>query len=290
MLFDFGGTLADCPPWMELELVSLISAVLARLARRGWPLPAQVDERLGREMLRHLRQVARETWMECPALRCAEAILPRLGVGVPPRRLLEEVLEEIYEGLVAQVEWLPGSRELLGELVRGGVRLGLVSNAAYAPFLHRVLARAGVRDLFRAVVISADLGWRKPHPAPFLRALTELGVSPGEALHVGDHWGQDILGAARAGLQPLWICGGPGAGGPAPGPMAGAVVRQGAAGGPMAGVVVRRGPAGGGELGVTAVRDLAAAGRYLLARLPGRPGAGPHRPGRWWCERGAGRS
>lgn len=213
MLFDFGGTLVECPAWMDLELHDLVPVALAGLARRGWALPPQVDRDRGRDLLRHLRATARETWLECPARRCLEVILPHLGVECPPASLLDGVLEETYAGLLSEVGWIPGSRELLHGLSRKGVALALVSNAAYPPFVEGALATAGLRRLFASVVVSADTGWRKPHPAPFLRALADLGVTPEEAVHVGDHFGQDVVGALRVGIQPLWITADAGAAG-----------------------------------------------------------------------------
>ncbi|MDI6893070.1 MAG: HAD family hydrolase [Bacillota bacterium] len=216
MLFDFGSTLTVCPAWMDLELDTLVDVVLAGLAGRGWPVPREVDHQRGRRMLRHLREVARTTWMECPARRCVQAILPALGVPVPPGSVLDRVLEDVYGRLLPEVSWVPGSRQLLASLAGEGVALGLVSNAAYAPLIRRVLGEAGVALLFGTVIISAELGWRKPHPAPFLRALGDLGVAPGEACHVGDHFHQDVVGAARAGIRPVWIsaAGGDGTGYP----------------------------------------------------------------------------
>lgn len=205
MLFDFGGTLAVCQAWMDLELGSLVDAVLEGLAARGWPVPVGIDRQRGRALLAHLREVARATWMECPAPRCLEAILPLLGVESPPASLLERVLDEIYGKLLPEVRWVAGSRHLLASLAEAGVALGLVSNAAYAPFLRRALAEAEVAHLFGAVIISAETVWRKPHPAPFLRALAHLGVAAGQACHVGDHFHQDVVGAARAGIRPVWV-------------------------------------------------------------------------------------
>lgn len=265
MLFDFGGTLAVCPAWMNLELGNLVDAVLECLAARGWPVRAGIDRQRGRTMLAHLREVARVTWMECAAPRCLEAILPLLGVAVPPAWLLGQVLEEVYGNLLPEVHWVPGSRPLLASLAEAGVALGLVSNAAYGPFLRRVLAEAKVEHMFGTVVISAETGWRKPHPAPFLRALSDLGVAAEQCCHVGDHFHQDVVGAARLGIRPVWVRGGSGetkawsgSGVPAAPPP-----------------LTSRLPA------PVVVPDLSAAAAYLLETLSeGRTAGGRPRPGR----------
>lgn len=207
VLFDFGGTLVSCPEWMDLELAHLISAVLAELRCQGWRGGEGADQERGRQLLQILRQRARDTWQEYSAHRCVQEIFPRIGAELPPAALLDAALARIYRRLLPRVRWLPGSLSLLRALRDACLRLGLVSNAAYSPFLLWALERAGARGLFGAVVISARTGWRKPHPRPFLEALTALGVSAAEACHVGDHWEQDVVGATRAGLKAIWVGG-----------------------------------------------------------------------------------
>jgi putative hydrolase of the HAD superfamily len=59
-----------------------------------------------------------------------------------------------------------------------------------------------------AIVLSSDVGKRKPHPAMFERALAELDAGPDEALFVGDRLDADVLGASRVGMrtvQALWF-------------------------------------------------------------------------------------
>ena len=45
------------------------------------------------------------------------------------------------------------------------------------------------------------MGVEKPDPRIFHLALKELGVKPGEAVHVGDFYQVDVLGARKAGLR-----------------------------------------------------------------------------------------
>ena len=52
----------------------------------------------------------------------------------------------------------------------------------------------------RAVIDSREVGLDKPDPRIFLAALSELGVAPAEAAHVGDSVPRDVKGALAAGL------------------------------------------------------------------------------------------
>ena len=98
---------------------------------------------------------------------------------------------------------------LLEALRRRGLRLALVSNTASPEWLLRpVLERQGLIDRVDAVVLSSEVGKRKPHPAIFERALAEVGARPEEALFVGDRVEADVLGASRVGMktvQALWF-------------------------------------------------------------------------------------
>lgn len=82
-------------------------------------------------------------------------------------------------------------------------RLVVVSN--WDCSLHAVLERIGLAPLLDGVVTSAQAGARKPSPAIFERALAMAQVGPSEAIHVGDSFAEDVLGAQRAGIEPVLL-------------------------------------------------------------------------------------
>jgi HAD superfamily hydrolase (TIGR01549 family) len=98
---------------------------------------------------------------------------------------------------------------LLESLREHGLKLGLVSNAFDPPdLLHRDLAQLGIAERLDFALFSSEVGRRKPDPEIFQRALEALGVSPPDALFVGDTLASDIAGAAALGLrtcQALWF-------------------------------------------------------------------------------------
>jgi 2-haloalkanoic acid dehalogenase type II len=98
-------------------------------------------------------------------------------------------------------EPFPGALPLLSSL-RGRVRVGVVSNADVA-FLYPLLARLALP--VEAAVCSEEVRAYKPHPRPFLVVLRWLGVSPEEALFVGDSPEEDVRGAKGVGLRTLWL-------------------------------------------------------------------------------------
>jgi FMN phosphatase YigB (HAD superfamily) len=54
-------------------------------------------------------------------------------------------------------------------------------------------------------VLSSEVGWEKPHPRIFAAALALVGVPAAEALHVGDNYQQDVVGARQAGMYAVWL-------------------------------------------------------------------------------------
>jgi len=90
----------------------------------------------------------------------------------------------------------------LEELRRRGLRLGLVSNAAYLPRLMKTqLAALGLQSFFEAVSFSSEVGVRKPHPQIYAHALRKLGIEARRALFVGDRVKEDIQGPKTLGMR-----------------------------------------------------------------------------------------
>ena len=94
----------------------------------------------------------------------------------------------------------PGAAPALAEL-RELMPVACVTDGD--PDIQRAKLRAlRLEDAFDAIVISDEMGrgFRKPHPAPFLRALELLGVPGSAAVHVGDRPEKDVAGPAAAGM------------------------------------------------------------------------------------------
>jgi len=95
------------------------------------------------------------------------------------------------------------------EVLRGrGIKTAIVSNTPWgspADAWRAELIRHGLLDKVDATVFCMDVGWRKPHRAPFDRALSLLEVAPADALFVGDDHRWDIIGAQNAGLRPVLL-------------------------------------------------------------------------------------
>jgi HAD superfamily hydrolase (TIGR01549 family) len=120
--------------------------------------------------------------------------------------LLDEVRGIEQEAWVEGITVAPDTVPTLRELRHRGLRLGLVSNAPYrAASMHAQLALLDLGPLLDAAVFSSAVGWRKPSPVIFERALAELGARPEETLMVGDRGREDVDGAHAAGMRAVLL-------------------------------------------------------------------------------------
>lgn len=83
--------------------------------------------------------------------------------------------------------------------------LAVVSNFDYSPTALAIIDAAGVRDVFVAIVVSDQVGWRKPRPDIFRHALEATGAEPARTLFVGDKAELDVAGAHGVGMDAAWI-------------------------------------------------------------------------------------
>ena len=59
--------------------------------------------------------------------------------------------------------------------------------------------------MFDVILVSDEVGWRKPKPLIFEMALSRLGVGPADALFVGDRIDIDVAGAQGVGMGSAWV-------------------------------------------------------------------------------------
>jgi YjjG family noncanonical pyrimidine nucleotidase len=129
------------------------------------------------------------------------------------RRLLKEMgahprdarrLGEAYlDQLSLRGDRLPGCRPVLQRL-RRAYRLGIVTNGIDRVQRSR-LAVSGLSPFFETVVTSEGSGYAKPDPRILHVALERFGVSPRQALYVGDDPAADGAAARAAGMRFCWV-------------------------------------------------------------------------------------
>lgn len=122
-------------------------------------------------------------------------------LGLPAERgpaLVDEMTAIMHERVRRQVAARPGALELVAELRKLDVPLGLASNSPRF-LVDDALASAGLADAFGAIVTVDDVERPKPAPDIYLRACALLGVDPSRAVALEDSV-SGVAAAKAAGL------------------------------------------------------------------------------------------
>jgi putative hydrolase of the HAD superfamily len=106
-------------------------------------------------------------------------------------------VESVEDFLVS----LPGVDRTMEELQKRGILVAVLTNG-WNPLQKRKAEQAGFRG---PVLVSSEIGERKPSMTAFERLVHVLGTEPRHTCYVGDDPHDDIAGAHEAGLQTIWI-------------------------------------------------------------------------------------
>ena len=132
------------------------------------------------------------------------AALADQGYQVSPDDLrIAGAVERYFSAFLEYCRMIPGTGSML-ETLKKRYRLGLLTNFTHGPAARNILHYLGISSFFGTILISGELGYRKPHPSVFLKLIEEFGVEAHQALYVGDDPEPDIRGARAVGLQPVW--------------------------------------------------------------------------------------
>jgi putative hydrolase of the HAD superfamily len=83
-------------------------------------------------------------------------------------------------------------------------KLAIITNGS-SYMQNKKIDKLGIRKYFKEIIISNDVGIKKPEKAIFVLCCNRLNVDPSEALYIGDNYEIDIIGAIEAGLNAIWI-------------------------------------------------------------------------------------
>lgn len=135
-------------------------------------------------------------WVGMYSLLCR-----RLGIDLDAEHIARLVYDEF--GDASRWRLYDDVEPAMQRIRERGLRTGLISN--WDQRLMRIMDGLGTAPLLDTIVSSADVGLHKPDPRIFLLACQRLGVTPSEAVHVGDHHYADVLGASSVGMLPVLI-------------------------------------------------------------------------------------
>ena len=123
------------------------------------------------------------------------------GIEDNHEMLTNQMLQRFWalENWVVFPDVIPAIRQLRAQ----GIGVSVISNAGSE--LVGFLELIGLAPYMDHILVSAVEGMAKPDQRLFRHALDRTGVSASEAIHVGDMYLEDILGARQLGIRPFLI-------------------------------------------------------------------------------------
>jgi putative hydrolase of the HAD superfamily len=203
VLFDLGNTLVGY--YTSAEFPTVLRRCLRRCSEvQGWSADAARQEELFERALQLNQE--RADFAVRPLGERLRKLFDQQGTldDVALARLSAAFMEPIFD----RAQPSPQASVVLNWLRRRGIKTAIVSNTPWgssAGIWRTELARHGLLEIVDAVVFCVDVGWRKPHRAPFDRALALLDVAATDALFVGDDPRWDVAGAQNAGVRPVLL-------------------------------------------------------------------------------------
>jgi HAD superfamily hydrolase (TIGR01549 family) len=201
VFFDLGGTLIDMS-------VSRESVWAEALSRHGADVEAETLTRALRKADRDLDEAFADIQGvdEGPFWKRYDAEVVRsLGLGIDPEDVEADLSASFDKIIPDESLWkdYQDAKPTLDALAGRDIEVGLISNAT--DLARRVLRRLDMEKYFDPIIISSEIGHRKPEREIFDIALNEAGAAPSRALYIGDKYAVDVKGANRAGMNTVLI-------------------------------------------------------------------------------------
>ena len=151
------------------------------------------------------RKVRYEQFREVSNAIWVSEALCNLGIKVDPEdSRVKAALNIFFQDFIDTLELRVGAKKLLAQ-TQAKCKVGLISNFTHAPVIYKSLRKIGICNFFNAVVVSEDVGWRKPCSQIFQDMLNRLQIKAEDAIYVGDSPIEDIRGAKEAGLKTIFV-------------------------------------------------------------------------------------
>ncbi len=202
ILFDFGDTLVS---FEDFDYDASLTALHQKLMENGIAISYEEFKKTYFRVRNQLYKETDSTFKEVNFAVRISRVLKELGFNLIPtdpkvigsveafmRPLIESLKPEEHVSLILQE-------------LKKKYKLGLVSNFAYPPAIREALKKFRLSKFFDVVVISGDIGWRKPSPKIFQKALETFQVSASEVIFVGDAPFHDISGARQVGMKTVLL-------------------------------------------------------------------------------------
>lgn len=205
IIFDLGWTLVDFDGDVETMQARRSADLAAFLAAQGFKVDGDALYASYQEEMVALWHAGGTLSYEYPASLAMLRALRRYLNRSQAAALTADTLAASFASVVPRWELYPDTLDTLASLHDADYRLGAISNTNYGKHVHQVVDRCGLRRWLSPILMSDEVGLRKPHPRIFWMVLDEWNLPPEQVLMVGDTLNADVLGAQNVGMRAVWI-------------------------------------------------------------------------------------
>jgi HAD superfamily hydrolase (TIGR01509 family) len=162
----------------------------------------EVREQLARERGGRWHERAQADMMGMSSPEWSRYMHDVIGLAEPPEEINDEVVSRMLERYRIELPLIDGAVDAVRRLAPH-FPLG-VASSSNRPLIEIVLERAGIADLFDAVVSSEEVAAGKPAPDVYLEAAKRLGLDPGRAAAIEDS-SNGVRSAHAAGMRVIAV-------------------------------------------------------------------------------------
>ena len=206
VFFDWFNTLAVYyPPREELQSQAIREFGFNVSAEQVKPALLQADKLVFDENAKYpMRLRSKEEQIEI-YIRYETLLLKNIGIDLSNQistvAKIFKRAEELYGniGFALYDDVIP----VMKKLRENELKIGLITNLEID--MKPICSELGLDPYLDFIVTSGEAGSDKPQPEIFFYALKKAGVEASEAVHIGDQYKIDAVGAMNAGIKPIII-------------------------------------------------------------------------------------
>jgi len=125
------------------------------------------------------------------------------NIQLPEKEVAHAIVEHFTVLREEIVEPFPGAIETLETLKQRGTPMALLTNGSIDTQQSKI-ERFNLAQYFDIILIEGVLGYGKPDPRVFNKALNHFNIDPSKATMIGDSLKHDIVGAQNLGITTIW--------------------------------------------------------------------------------------
>jgi putative hydrolase of the HAD superfamily len=200
--FDFGGTL------FSTAKMGTFTSAMTEAFLKG----VSCELKCSQENAEHVFEAYIKAWKsrrarggnlperELSSLDLLRSALSEVGVKLTKDQMIE-ILNAFHSEESEQFSPLPHVIESLPILAQREYRLCIVSNNPWSESIRASFRRHKIESFFERIIVSCDVGFRKPHQQIFEELLKQLSLPASEILFVGDSFAHDIEMPKKLGMR-----------------------------------------------------------------------------------------